>query len=94
VPGAEDDDVVVAQDGSSSPSCSARLRTAASPLGTEGTAWDIAWAIEYLVSDKARWVTGVVLPVDAGVRCTSYTSMAPILAREGAGPAQVRAPQT
>jgi NAD(P)-dependent dehydrogenase (short-subunit alcohol dehydrogenase family) len=68
-----------------------RLRTAASPLGTEGTAWDIASAVEYLVSDKARWVTGVVLPVDAGVRCTSYMSMAPIIEREGSGPRDGRA---
>ncbi len=37
-----------------------------SPLGTEGSAWDIAAAIVYLSSDEARWVTGVILPVDAG----------------------------
>jgi NAD(P)-dependent dehydrogenase (short-subunit alcohol dehydrogenase family) len=35
-------------------------------LGTEGTAWDVAYAVVYLASDEARWVTGVVLPVDAG----------------------------
>lgn len=40
-----------------------RMRSA---LETEGTAWDVAYAIRYLVSDAARWVTGVVLPVDAG----------------------------
>ena len=37
-----------------------------SPLGTVGTAWDIAWAAVYLASDEARWVTGILLPVDAG----------------------------
>jgi NAD(P)-dependent dehydrogenase (short-subunit alcohol dehydrogenase family) len=58
------------------------LRTAASPLGTEGTAWDVAWAVEYLVSDRARWVTGVTLPVDGGVMCTSYLSMEPMISRE------------
>jgi NAD(P)-dependent dehydrogenase (short-subunit alcohol dehydrogenase family) len=58
------------------------LRNAASPLGTEGNAWDIAWAVEYLVSDRARWVTGVTLPVDGGVMCTSYLSMQPIIAAE------------
>lgn len=58
------------------------LRTAASPLGTEGTAWDIAWAVDYLVSDRARWVTGVTLPVDGGVMCTSYLSMESIIRRE------------
>ena len=42
-------------------------RRNATPLGTEGTAWDIAAAALYLASDDARWVTGVVLPVDAGL---------------------------
>jgi NAD(P)-dependent dehydrogenase (short-subunit alcohol dehydrogenase family) len=35
-------------------------------LQTEGTGWDIGNGILYLVSDEARWVTGVILPVDAG----------------------------
>jgi len=35
-------------------------------LQTEGTAWDIGNGVVYLVSDEARWVTGVILPVDAG----------------------------
>ena len=42
-------------------------RRDAAPLGTEGTAWDVAAAAVYLASDDARWVTGVVLPVDAGL---------------------------
>ena len=53
-------------------------RRSASPLGTEGTAWDIAAAAVYLASDDARWVTGVVLPVDAGLLAVSpvtYTSL-------------------
>jgi NAD(P)-dependent dehydrogenase (short-subunit alcohol dehydrogenase family) len=37
-----------------------------SMLGTEGTAWDVAAAVAFLVGDAARWITGVVLPVDAG----------------------------
>ncbi len=46
----------------------ARARRAAMvPLGTEGTGWDIGWAAIYLASDEARWVTGVLLPVDAGL---------------------------
>ncbi len=60
------------------------LRNAASPLGTEGTAWDVAWAVEYLVSDRARWVTGVTLPVDGGVLATTYLSMEPTIRRERA----------
>ncbi|RFU72860.1 short chain dehydrogenase reductase like [Trichoderma arundinaceum] len=35
-------------------------------LGTEGTGWDIGAAIKFLASDEAAWITGVVLPVDAG----------------------------
>ena len=46
-------------------------RRNSSALGTEGTAWDVAWAAVYLASDEARWVTGVVLPVDAGATITS-----------------------
>ncbi len=46
-------------------------RRLASPLQTEGTAWDVAWAAVYLASDEARWVTGVVLPIDAGLTITT-----------------------
>jgi NAD(P)-dependent dehydrogenase (short-subunit alcohol dehydrogenase family) len=35
-------------------------------LQTEGTGWDVGYGVLYLVSDEARWVTGVILPVDAG----------------------------
>lgn len=42
-------------------------RRKSTALGIEGTAWDIAGAAVYLCSDEARWVTGVVLPVDGGV---------------------------
>ena len=41
------------------------------PLGTLGTAWDVAWAAVYLASDESRWVTGIVLPVDAGSLITA-----------------------
>lgn len=37
------------------------------PLQMEGTPEDIAYAAVYLASDEARFVTGVVLPVDGGV---------------------------
>jgi NAD(P)-dependent dehydrogenase (short-subunit alcohol dehydrogenase family) len=36
------------------------------PLQTEGTGWDVAHAAVYLASDEARWVTGVMLPIDGG----------------------------
>ncbi len=51
------------------------LRRRAGPLGTEGTAWDVAWAALFLASDESRWITGVVLPVDAGVLGTTPLSM-------------------
>jgi NAD(P)-dependent dehydrogenase (short-subunit alcohol dehydrogenase family) len=41
-------------------------RRLAVPLQTEGTGWDVAWAAVYLASDEARWVTGVMLPIDGG----------------------------
>lgn len=39
------------------------------PLRTEGTGWDIGEAVVFLASQKARWITGVILPVDAGLTC-------------------------
>ena len=56
------------------------LRSRAAPLGTEGTAWDVAWAAVFLASDEARWVSGVVLPVDAGLIATTPLAMLPYLA--------------
>ena len=46
-------------------------RRLASPLKIEGTAWDVAYAALFLASDEARYITGVVLPVDGGVLLTS-----------------------
>lgn len=36
-------------------------------LGKMGTAWDTAAAVLFLASDEARFITGVVLPVDGGM---------------------------
>jgi NAD(P)-dependent dehydrogenase (short-subunit alcohol dehydrogenase family) len=47
------------------------LRRQAAPLGTEGTGWDVANAAVFLASEEARWITGVVLPVDAGLLVTT-----------------------
>jgi NAD(P)-dependent dehydrogenase (short-subunit alcohol dehydrogenase family) len=43
-------------------------------LQTEGTGWDVGSAVLYLASDDARWVTGIVLPVDAGATAGSVSS--------------------
>lgn len=37
------------------------------PLQTEGTGWDIGWGAVFLASDEARWITGVLLPIDGGL---------------------------
>ena len=36
------------------------------PAGGMGTAWDIAQAALFLASDEAKFITGVMLPVDGG----------------------------
>jgi NAD(P)-dependent dehydrogenase (short-subunit alcohol dehydrogenase family) len=46
-------------------------RRRASPLGIEGTGWDIGYAALFLASEEARYITGVVLPVDGGVTLTT-----------------------
>ena len=59
---------------------SEELRTARrqrSLLQTEGEGWDIGKGVVYLVSEQARWVTGVILPIDAGATAGSATSPSP-----------------
>jgi NAD(P)-dependent dehydrogenase (short-subunit alcohol dehydrogenase family) len=44
-----------------------RQRDALVPLGGKmGTAWDVAYAAVFLASDEAKFITGVMLPVDGG----------------------------
>lgn len=42
-------------------------RDALVPMGQMGTAWDVANAAVFLASDEAKYVTGVLLPVDGGL---------------------------
>ena len=46
-------------------------RRTSTPLPIEGQSWDIGWAALYLASEEARFVTGVILPVDGGFLLTS-----------------------
>jgi NAD(P)-dependent dehydrogenase (short-subunit alcohol dehydrogenase family) len=42
-------------------------RDAAVPVGHMGTAWDVAHAVLFLVSDEARYITGTEIVVDGGM---------------------------
>jgi len=56
-----------------------QLRSEAGLLGTPGTGWDVGWAVGFLASDEARWITGVTLPVESGVLSVTPLMMAPYL---------------
>jgi NAD(P)-dependent dehydrogenase (short-subunit alcohol dehydrogenase family) len=44
-------------------------------LKIEGNAWDVGCAVVFLAGDCSRWMTGVVLPVDAGTTSSSATDL-------------------
>jgi NAD(P)-dependent dehydrogenase (short-subunit alcohol dehydrogenase family) len=52
------------------------MRSEAGLLGTAGDGWDVGWAVGFLASDEARWITGVLLPVDSGVLSVTPLLMA------------------
>jgi hypothetical protein len=43
-----------------------KRRRQASVLGIEGTGWDVGYAVRFLLSDHARFITGQTLIVDGG----------------------------
>jgi NAD(P)-dependent dehydrogenase (short-subunit alcohol dehydrogenase family) len=46
-----------------------RMRDAAVPMNHMGEAWDVAYAALFLASEEAKYITGVILPVDGGLSC-------------------------
>jgi NAD(P)-dependent dehydrogenase (short-subunit alcohol dehydrogenase family) len=56
-------------------------RRLAGMLGTEGDAWDVAWPAVFLASDESGWITGVMLPVDAGTTATGSFAISMLNAR-------------
>jgi NAD(P)-dependent dehydrogenase (short-subunit alcohol dehydrogenase family) len=46
-----------------------------SPLGLEGTGWDVAYATAFLASDEARWMTGQTLTLDGGAMLPALASV-------------------
>lgn len=46
-----------------------RMRDGAVPMKHMGEAWDIAYTALFLASDEAKYITGVVIPVDGGLSC-------------------------
>ncbi|MCB2048962.1 MAG: SDR family oxidoreductase [Novosphingobium sp.] len=61
------------------------MRRGIGPLGTEGDPWDIAHAAVFLASDEARFIAGVLLPVDGGVTATGPIVAHATLLQEMAG---------
>lgn len=57
-------------------------RARATMLGTEGTGWDVAHAALFLLSDEARYITAMTLPVDGGTTAVFPIVMWPYLAAE------------
>ena len=68
VAGGDGDDLAVVGGGDDEADLVAK-RNAACPTGAMGDAWDIAWASVFLASDEARYINGVLLPVDGGMTC-------------------------
>ncbi|WP_329061626.1 SDR family NAD(P)-dependent oxidoreductase [Amycolatopsis sp. NBC_01480] len=65
-------------------------RRKANLLGTEGDAWDLAWAALFLAGPESRFITGVTLPVDAGT--TMATGLAMLGRRTSCSPRATREP--
>jgi NAD(P)-dependent dehydrogenase (short-subunit alcohol dehydrogenase family) len=49
-----------------------QLRRDSGLLDAEGDAWDAAFAALFLACDESKWITAVLLPVDAGTTATTH----------------------
>lgn len=67
-----------------------KARVGQNLMGQEGTAWDVGNAILFLCSKEARWVTGLIMPVDAGVCCSFLKRDIYFVLTCGRRPRQVR----
>lgn len=38
----------------------------------EGTGWDVGFGILFLCSKEAKWITGLIMPIDGGVSLKGY----------------------
>ena len=59
-------------------------------LGVDGDAWDIAAVALFLASDEARFVSGVLIPVDGGVVQTGPLAAHALITQPDAAPAGTR----
>jgi NAD(P)-dependent dehydrogenase (short-subunit alcohol dehydrogenase family) len=64
-----------------------QLRRDSGLLDAEGDAWDAAWAALFLGCDESKWITAVLLPVDAGTTATTHFAVSRRLHSRAAGPA-------
>ncbi|OAL28669.1 hypothetical protein AYO20_09393 [Fonsecaea nubica] len=44
-------------------------------LRTEGNGWDVGCAVRFLAGPQARWITGLIMPIDAGATAAVGTDI-------------------
>lgn len=47
-------------------------RKKATPYAVEGSPWDVGWTAVFLASERSRFITGAMIPVDGGFMLTAY----------------------
>jgi len=50
-------------------------RKSRSLLKTEGNGWDVGCAVRFLATPESRWITGLIMPVDAGTTAAVGTDL-------------------